>query len=197
MYFLQFLNYHLLDKGVALYLNKLESASPRDALLQVWLKLAQWCRRNFLFFILSMYFCYLVIISPWKRAWPFIWTNLNPLHPRMHCAKFGWNWPSGSREEFFFILSMYFCYLVIISPWKRTGPFIGTNLNPFYRKMLFAKCGWLKIGPVVLEKKMKMWKVYDNNNNCNSSGELKIKVTAWKIFAIIFCAFLFLLSGSN
>ena len=32
-------------------------------------------------------------------AWPFIWTNLNPLHPRMFCAKFGWNWPSGSGEE--------------------------------------------------------------------------------------------------
>ena len=51
------------------------------------------------FLILSMYFLYFVIISPWKRAWPFIWTNLNPLHPRMLCAKFGWNWPSSSGEE--------------------------------------------------------------------------------------------------
>ena len=31
-----------------------------------------------------MYFCYFVIISPWKRVLPFILTNLNPLHPRMH-----------------------------------------------------------------------------------------------------------------
>ena len=31
--------------------------------------------------------------------WPFISTNLKPHHPRMHCAKFGWNWPSGSWEE--------------------------------------------------------------------------------------------------
>ena len=46
-----------------------------------------------------MYFHYFVIISPWKRAGPFIWTNLNPLHPMMLCAKFGWNWPSGSGEE--------------------------------------------------------------------------------------------------
>ena len=29
----------------------------------------------------------------------FIWTNLNPHHPRMLCANFGWNWPSGSRED--------------------------------------------------------------------------------------------------
>ena len=46
-----------------------------------------------------MYFHYFVITSPWKRAGPFIWTNLNPLHPRMLCAKFGWNWLSGSGEE--------------------------------------------------------------------------------------------------
>ena len=46
-----------------------------------------------------MYFHYFAIIAPWKRAGPFIWTNLNPLHPSMLCAKFGWNWPSGSGEE--------------------------------------------------------------------------------------------------
>ena len=28
--------------------------------------------------------------------WFFIWRNLNPLHPRKLCAKFSWNWPSGS-----------------------------------------------------------------------------------------------------
>ena len=28
-----------------------------------------------------------------------MWTNLNPLHPRMLCAKFSWNWLSGSRED--------------------------------------------------------------------------------------------------
>jgi hypothetical protein len=32
----------------------------------------------------------LAIISPWRRANPFIWTNLNPLSPRIICAKFGW-----------------------------------------------------------------------------------------------------------
>ena len=35
----------------------------------------------------------------WKRTGPFILTNLNPLHQRVHCAKFGWNWPSGSWEN--------------------------------------------------------------------------------------------------
>ena len=89
-----------------------------------------------------MYFHYFVIISPWDRAGPSIWTNLNSLHPRMLCVKFGWNWLRGSGEEDFLILSMYFCCSLIISPWKRVGPFIWTNLNPFYPRMLCAKFGW-------------------------------------------------------
>ena len=36
-----------------------------------------------------MYFHYFVIISTRKMAGPFIWTNLNLLHPRILCAKFG------------------------------------------------------------------------------------------------------------
>ena len=44
--------------------------------------------------------------------WFFIWRNLNPLHPRMLSAKFGWNWPSGSGEEDFlnFINVFYLFY---------------------------------------------------------------------------------------
>ena len=116
------------------------------------------------FLILSMCFLYSIIIPPWKRAGPFIWTNLNPLHPRMLCAKFGWNWHSGSGEEDFlkFNSSMYFQYFVNISPWKRAGPFIWTNFNPLTQG-LFVPC-LVEIGPVVLEKKMKMWKVYDNDD---------------------------------
>ena len=44
-------------------------------------------------------FYYFPIISPLWRLWPFIWTNLNPLYPRMPCAKFGWNWLIGSGKE--------------------------------------------------------------------------------------------------
>ena len=100
-----FRNYLSLEKDRALHLNKLESPSFKnalwespsinDALCQIWLKLAQWFWRRRFFFILSMYFRYFVHISPWKRVELLIWTNLNPLHPRMLCAKFGWNWLSG------------------------------------------------------------------------------------------------------
>ena len=71
-----------------------------------------------------------------------LWTKLNPIHLRMLCAKFGWNWLSGSAEEDFLISSMYFRYFWIISPWKRAGPFICTNLNPLCSRMYFAKFGW-------------------------------------------------------
>jgi hypothetical protein len=47
----------------------------------------------------SVYFYSFAVISPWRRAIPFIWTNLKPFYPRMICTKSGWNWPSGSGEE--------------------------------------------------------------------------------------------------
>ena len=58
--------------------------------------------------------------------------NLGSLPPRMLCVKIGWNWLSASGEENFFISSMYFRYFIRISPWKRVGPFIWTNLNPLH-----------------------------------------------------------------
>ena len=86
-----------------------------------------------------MYFRYFIIISPWKRAGSFNWTNLNPLHPRMLCAKFGWNWLNGSGEEDFWISSIYFRYFIIISPWRMVGPFIWTNLNLLHQMIFSAK----------------------------------------------------------
>ena len=47
-----FYNYLPLEKGGALHLNKIESPSLKDALWQVWLKLAQWFwRGTFLHFV--------------------------------------------------------------------------------------------------------------------------------------------------
>ena len=50
-----------------------------------------------------------------KRAGAFILTNLNPLQPMVHCAKFGGNWPSGSGKEDFFnfvnVFSLFRNYL--------------------------------------------------------------------------------------
>ena len=51
----------------------------------------------------------------------FIWRILNLPHPRMLCAKIGWNWLSGSGEEFFLnfvnVFSLFRNYL----PLKKGG----------------------------------------------------------------------------
>ena len=83
---------------MVLHLKKLESLSSKDACAKIdsnWVSVSG--EEDFL--ISSMYFRCFEIISPWKRVVSLIWTNLNLLHPRMLCAKFGWNWPSGSGEE--------------------------------------------------------------------------------------------------
>ena len=85
---------------------------------------------------------YFVVISPWKRAGTFVWTNLNSLYSRMLCVKFGGKLPSGPGEEDFLISSMYFRYFVIISLWKRAGSFVCINMNPHQPRMLYAKFGW-------------------------------------------------------
>lgn len=36
---------------------------------------------------------------PLKKVWPFIWSTLKSLKPRMLSAQFAWNWPSGSEQE--------------------------------------------------------------------------------------------------
>ena len=63
----------------------------------------------------------------------------NPIYPRMLCVKIGWNWPSGSGEEYFKIPSTFLRYFVIISPWERAWSFISRNLNLLYPRMLCAK----------------------------------------------------------
>ena len=69
-------NYLPLEKGGALHLDKLESPSPKDALCQVLLKLAQWFWGRRFFLISTMYFPYFVIIFHWKRAGPLLWIPL-------------------------------------------------------------------------------------------------------------------------
>ena len=87
--FSPFGNYLPLEKSRAIYLNKLESPSPKNALCQVWLKLDQWFRRRrFLNFVnvFSLFHNYLPLEK--GRGLSFE-KNLNPLHPEIPCAKFG------------------------------------------------------------------------------------------------------------
>ena len=102
----------------------------------------------------------ITLIKRWKKTIMifmriklfFICTNLNPLHLKILCAKFGWNWPDGSGEEDFLISSMYFCYFVIISPWKRRGFSFEQSWIPFTQACFVRSL--VEIRWVVLEKKI-------------------------------------------
>jgi hypothetical protein len=98
------------------------------------------------------HFYIFVIISPLKRTWPFIWTNLNSLNPSIICTKFDWIWPAGSREEHFFLNFSAFLLFHYYLPLEKAIPFIWTNLNLLHLRMISAK-----IGPVVLEEKCFKW----------------------------------------
>ena len=50
-------------------------------------------------------------------------------------------WLALEKKFFFKISSMYFRYFVIISPWKRTGYFILTNMTLIYPRMICTKFG--------------------------------------------------------
>ena len=58
-----FHNYLPLEKGRALHLNKLESTSPKDAMYQVWLKLARWFWR-------SIFFNFVYVFLPFRNYLP-------------------------------------------------------------------------------------------------------------------------------
>ena len=77
-----------------------KSPSPKDDLCQVWLNLAQWFwGRGFLNFVnVFSLFCNNL---PLQQDLALHLNNFQSPSPRMICAKFGWNWPSGSGEEDF------------------------------------------------------------------------------------------------
>ena len=127
-----------------------------------------------------------------------LWTKLNPIHPRMLCAKFGWIDPVVLEKKIFIILSMNFRYFVIISPWKRVGPFICTKLNPLHKRMLHTSI-FHNLHPVIIshlqrQKQNKQWRLkwYLNifqsskcKRECIISYTLKSKLNAEKYNHII------------
>ena len=123
-----------------------------------------------------MYFRYFVIIAHWKRVWPFTWRTWIPFTKRCIVLSLVEIAPAVLEKKIFQILLMHFRYFVIISPWKTTGPFIWTELTSLCPRMLCDKFGW-NWRAVVLEKRMKMWKVYDDENNDN--GQILLDKLTW------------------
>ena len=113
------------------YMVKKKSLYKMDLLCQYCFILAKWFwRKRF-----KICLCIFTIITPCKRAQPFIWTELNSLWPRT-----------------LYVFMLFHYYL----PLKKV---YWSLLNPLHQMMLCAKFGWK--GLVVLENMMKMWNVYN------------------------------------
>ena len=105
---------------------------------------------------------------PSEKLTAFFWTKLTSLQPIMLCAKFGGIWSSVSwKEDFLTFVNEFslFRYYFL--------------LNPIFVQIL------VEIGPVAMEKKFKMWKVYrqtgrrttgDQRNPLDLSANVSYKV---------------------
>ena len=93
---------------------KLEFQSPKDVL---WILGLNWPKMVLEKIIKFRKYIYAAsLYTPFGRL--FIWTNLNPHHPLMLCAKFGWNRPLVLEK----IKTFKFLYFVIFSSVKGRGP---------------------------------------------------------------------------
>ena len=94
------------------------------------------------------------------------------------------------RRGFFKFRKCIFFYFVTISPWKRTGPFIWTNLSPLRPRMLWAKFGWnWPSGSGEEDENVKMWKKNwsEQLTWAFGSGEVK-KIATWPSCHVVnFC----------
>ena len=104
---------------------------------------------------------YLSLLYPRKRSFggyivilmfKVVWTNMNPLHSRMLCVKFGWNWHSGSGEEDSKFHQCIFTISLLSPLGKGYDPSYEQNWIPF-TQVCFAP-SLVEIGYEVLENKI-------------------------------------------
>ena len=137
---------------MVLHWNKLIYPSPKDTLCLIWLKLTQWFWRRRFFKIVNVFSLFRNYL-PLDKGGVLHLKNLTALRSRMICAKFGWNWPSDSREEDFFLFFNVFSQFRNYPPFgKRRSPSFEQTWIP-YTKGCFV-LSLVEIGPVVLEKKI-------------------------------------------
>ena len=94
-----------------------------------------------------MYFRYFVITSPLEKGWSsFVKKkNLNSIHPRMHCVKFGLNWPGGLNFVNVFLLFRNNL------PLEKGG---ALHLNKLESLLPKALCQvWLKLAQLFLKRR--------------------------------------------
>ena len=143
-------------KGWALYF-ELESPSTKDALCQVWLKLAQWFLRRRFFLNFANVFSLFCNCLPLEKGVVLYSNELKSHLPKYALCKIWLKSACWFLRKRFLNFVKCFRYFVIISPWKRVGPLFEQTSILFTQGCFLSS--FVEIGPMVLEKKMKMWKV--------------------------------------
>ena len=93
------------------------------------------------------------------RVWAFICKNMNSIYPVMLCAKFGGNWPGGSREEDFWIFSIAFTILLLSPLGRGVALYLNKLEIPFIQGCFVLSLD--EISVVVLKKKI--FQYFQNN----------------------------------
>ena len=137
-----FRNHLPLEKGVALHLNKFESPLSKDALCQVWLKLAQWFWGrffNFVNYIFSLFHHYF----PLEKVGALRLPKLNSPSPKddlclVWLILAQWLW-----RRWFFNSSMHFSQFRTYHLLEKDGPYLNKLECPSPKDALLQV--WLKL----------------------------------------------------
>ena len=91
----------------------------------------------------------------------------------MLCAMFGWNWPSGSGEEDFKYFQYNFTISLLFPLGKGRGPSFEQTSFPSTQGCFVPSL--VEIGPVVLDKKSKIGKVYRQTDGWTDDEQQAIR----------------------
>ena len=116
-----------------------------------------------------MYLLYFIVISFWKRMWPFILTKLNPLHPKMLSIKFCWNWLSGFIN-FILVFSLIHYYLLLE---KVMALHLNKLESPSPKDALYQV--WLKLAMWFWRRRQKCEK-FTTTMKTTDNGQSELKI---------------------
>lgn len=129
-----------------------------------------------------MYFCYFVIMFPFKRAGFFIWTILHYCQPNITCANFNRKWWNGSWIRKIIFVNAFLLYrLYKHLPLKRTWSFIWKK-NEFSSLKNALCLIWLRLTQWFMGRRMEGQRITGYQKSSLDfviSGDLKIE-TLWQ-----------------
>ena len=169
---------------MTIHLNKFESPLPKDTLCHVWLKLTQWFWRRFLnIFNIIFLFCYYL---PLDKGVALHLNKLESTSSKDIYAKFWWNSPVVLEKKIFKYFQ-YNCNISLLSPLgEGRGPLFEQTWIPSTQGC-FVRC-LVEIGRVVLEKKLKLWKVYrrtDRQSDRQTTDNRRSEKLTWAFSSAI------------